>query len=396
MLVSFTRPSLLIAVVACGGALGACSTRAPLAEGGVSASPKDDDPNTSSGGRSGSSTSGSGNGNGRAGAGTAGGGGGGNVGGGDAAACMTFSAAAVNSLRPADVILAVDQSGSMDLETEWVRVGLNSLATKVAASGVDMRVVVIAESGDVPNSLCVPAPLGSGRCPGDENSPLLTRVNQHVHSRNALKIILGVYSDYADVLRDSAIKHIIVVTDDDSDLPADAFRKGLKALAPQSFADFYFHGIYAFTSPECAGGYNACCDVSANEGLVYRDLVAATGGVESDLCEQHFAPVWDAVSESIANNAPFRCDWAVPDPPDRMVVDPEAIDVTVSVDGSALDVTRVADSSACSAYGREWYYDDSVSPAQLHACPEFCADLQDADDVSVEILFGCKEMPPTF
>lgn len=377
----------------CSAGLVACSTRAPLSEGGVIAGPRDDVPNTSSGGRSGSSSAG--NGSGGADAGAAGRAGGGNGVGGDAA-CMTFSAATENSLRPADVILAVDQSGSMDLETESVRTGLNAFATKVAASGVDMRVVVIAESGDVQNGLCVPAPLGSGQCPGDQNSPWLTRVNQHVHSRNALEIILGLYSHYADVLREGATKHVIVVTDDDSDLSADAFRKGLKALAPESFAEFYFHGIYAFTSPECSGGYNACCDLSANEGLVYRDLVTTTGGVGSDLCEQEFAPVWDAVSESIANDAPLQCDWTVPDPPDRMVVDPEAIDVTVSVDGSALDVSRVADSSACSAYGREWYYDESVSPAQLHACPEFCADLQDADDVSVEILFGCKEMPPTF
>jgi hypothetical protein len=316
--------------------------------------------------------------------------------GGDDNTCVTLSAEAETALAPADVILAVDQSGSMNQEIDWIREGLNSFAAKVASSGVDIRVVVIAHSGGEPNALCVPAPLGSGKCPADDNPPLLTRVDRPVQSHDALQVILQEHGSYESVLREAAIKHVVVVSDDDSLLlSAGTFHGRFVEQVEPRGGRFFFHGIYAFTSPECSGRYNACCNVSASEGSQYRELVELTGGVAADLCEQNFAPVWDAVSESILESAPLECEWLIPDPPNRMVLVPDDVEVVISLDGINVEVTQVSSAQGCAGNPRAWYYDDPDLPAEVRACPALCEELQAGDEASVELRFGCKKLPPT-
>ncbi len=107
---------------------------------------------------------------------------------------------------PVDIIITIDNSGSMTQEAAEVQANINNFAAILAASGLDYRVVLISEpTGDT--GVCVPAPLGSG-APACESGPegRLRAIHRSVSSRNALSRMLEFYPDYVDFLRFEAAK----------------------------------------------------------------------------------------------------------------------------------------------------------------------------------------------
>src|SRR6185369_17345075 len=128
---------------------------------------------------------------------------------------------------------------------------LNTFATVITNSGIDVHVVLIADS-----SMCIPAPLGSGQCGGnDEKLPNFRHVIQTVDSNNGLDLLVSTYPQWKDVLRPDASKTLAIVSDDNSDISATAFTTQLLALDPPTFNGFKFDGIVSSTSPDsCISG----------------------------------------------------------------------------------------------------------------------------------------------
>lgn len=294
--------------------------------------------------------------------------------------CASVMAQADNKIQPSDIVVAIDQSGSMNLETNWVKDQLNGFAQQITSSGIDVHVVMIAGKPGSENGFCIPAPLGSGGCPDDNNLPTLLHVDQHVDSHDALQRILQRYPDYQQVLRPDASKHIVVISDDDAEdisaLEFDAIVRG----ADPSFADYQFHAIVAFDDD---------CSYAADDGEVYMQLAALRGGVLGDLCLQNFQPIWDELSTQVIAGAAIACEWDIPAPPDGQQFDPQAVNVDVTFDGTTMALGYVAAASDCTLVGDGWYYDHPNAPATIHVCPDTCTTLQGADTAEVNIGFGC-------
>jgi hypothetical protein len=314
-------------------------------------------------------------------------------------ACAEVSQKADNQIQPADVILAIDQSGSMDKETNWVKTQLGGFSQQITQSGIDVQVVLIAGKPGSENGFCVPAPLGSGQCPADDNLPVFKHVDQHVDSHDALQQILGRYADYKDMMRPEAVKHVIVISDDDATkISAAEFDAALKALDPM-FAKYVFHAIAA--SKDDPGGFacftnpDPCCGVAADEGKIYKDLVGMTQGVFGDLCAQNFQPVWDEVGAAVITDAMLACEWAIPPPPDGMELDPGLVNVAYSIGMGEVELGQVPSSSDCANVAGGWYYDDPGQPTKILVCPQTCALLQGAPTASITIKFGCATVPAT-
>ncbi|MDH3960638.1 MAG: PxKF domain-containing protein, partial [Desulfuromonadales bacterium] len=194
-------------------------------------------------------------------------------------ACASCSSDAT----PVDIIIAVDTSSTMSGEVQDVQNSLNALTSSLIVDhNVDPRFIVIADE-----TICVPAPLGSGICPDDENLPMYTHVSVSVGSSDALSKIVDLYPNYVASLRPGAEKEIIVVTDDNSALPFESFDSALRQLGP-SFESYNFYGFIAAstdTSP-FADILQRCTAIEGMaDGTEYQSLALLTGGTFFDLCD---------------------------------------------------------------------------------------------------------------
>ena len=301
--------------------------------------------------------------------------------------CASVSETAMNKKQPADIIFAIDNSGSMDQEIASVQANMNQFSQKIIDSGIDVHVIVISD-----NSICVGAPLGSGNCPADSNPPTYTRINQGVSSTNALQRIVDLYPMYKDLLRPDAATHVVVVTDDNSGMNAGAFHNAFVALEP-GMSDYVFHAICGKHDVDdflwCA--QNAiCCAFTAEAGDVYLDLIAQTGGKWGDLCLQDFTPVFNTLSTEVIQGATLACEWDIPEPMGEPI-DFNKVNVEFDDGMAPNDVFgKVTSAAECANVSDGWYYDDENMPTKILVCPQTCEKIQGVPNAKIDIKFGCE------
>lgn len=325
---------------------------------------------------------------------------------GSGGSCAAVSSEATSELQPADILIAVDTSGSMDEEIAQVQQNLNAFASLIVASGIDVHVVLLADA-----AMCIPAPLGSGACGGaDEKLPAYRHVIQTVNSTDALDLILSSYPQWKSSLRPGATKTIAVVSDDDASGSAAAFTSALLALDPPTFQGFKFDAIVSFEDPavctgcffNCVACASKCCNkalfcepISASEGTVYKQLVQQSGGVIGDLCTGNFAPVFKDMATSVVQGSQISCDYAIP-APDGGMIDPAKVNVQYTASGGMQQpILNVPSAAGCGQSGG-WYYDAPQNPTKITLCPTTCTAIQSNPGGKVDVLFGCETIvkPP--
>jgi hypothetical protein len=315
---------------------------------------------------------------------------------GDPNECAAVSETAQNELLPVDIIFAIDTSGSMTEEKNFVQQNMNIFSQQIFLANIDHHVVMIADPS--PDGPCINVPLGSGSCPDDSKLPEYLHVNQTVGSSNALELLLSTQPQWAGSIRPGSVKHVVVVSDDNSSITSGQFHVAFQGISPD-YEGYFFHAIVAYTNPdplECFGGASCCAGfipLAADVGQVYLELVNLTGGVSGDLCEQQFGPVFDQIAQSVLGTTPLACEWDIPDPPEGENFDPGKVNVKLELDGVETDIYFVENEAACGG-GDGWYYfPDNVNPQTIRICPATCADVQAAEQASVDILFGCETIP---
>jgi hypothetical protein len=301
------------------------------------------------------------------------------VGSGGGESCAETAAEATTGLAPADIIVAVDTSGSMSAEAQWTQDNMNVMVNAIVGSGVDAHLVMISDS-----DICVPGPLGSGSCPADESLPAYRHVPVGVGSTNALQIILDTYDQWKDSLRPSASKTIVVVSDDDSNLGASSFTSQLIAL-DATFQGYKFDAIVSSAPPFLPG---PCFVLSADTGQVYIDLVNQTQGVFGDLCSQNFAPVFQDMATAVVNSSQIPCIYDIPDSGSEIDFGKVNVEYTADANGMPEGIFNVPGAADCDASGG-WYYDAPANPTQILLCPTTCTAVQSSSDGSVSVKFGC-------
>jgi hypothetical protein len=304
-------------------------------------------------------------------------------------------AAVASAAEPADIIFAIDSSGSMDDEIAFVQAQMNRFSQQIGASGIDARVILIGEE----DATCIGAPLGSGRCPEDTKLPGYLHVARTVGSNNGLNVILDSYPEWSSQLRTNAVKSFVIVTDmcwfmfphfaatDGPNDSAAEFIRNLERLDAAMFAKWTFNGIFVQQD----------CPLGERIGQVYTDLVARTQGVSGDLCLQDFQPVFDRLSQKIvaSSTVVIACDWDIPAPPSGETLDLESVNIRyVDGNGAAASLGKVPVGADCPKFVNGWYYDDEQSPNFILACPQSCAQMRRSGVSEVEVLLGCKSMPP--
>jgi hypothetical protein len=289
--------------------------------------------------------------------------------------CVGAAVAATPVTLPVDIIWAVDNSGSMTEEEVYVQTNINSFASDIAASGVDYRVIMIADIGHI----LVPPPLGG--------SPEFLAIDERVGSHDALELILSTYPSWQSFLRPGALRHFVVVSDDESDLPAADFQTMLAALTSPGFPDgFTFHAIVAESEPSEPG---PCFDLSAARGQQYIELQTATGGLFASLCQTDWTAIFAALADAAVAGTSLPCTFTIPDPPMGMTLEYDQVNVVYTPSGGSPTFIPYVESAASCGPSGGWYFDDPLAPTQIIACPTTCTQLTSGAG-EVKIAFGCK------
>ncbi len=312
----------------------------------------------------------------------------------DSDGCAEVSDTAEVGAQPADILIVIDNSGSMSLEAQAVQQNMNAFSSQIFLANIDAHVAMISADISDDAGICVPQPLGSGACPVDDNLPSFLHIVDSVGSNNALDKILQHYDAWSSIFRPTASKHVVVVTDDDASMNAGTFHQMFQAL-DASLVGYTFHAIASPEDPILAClAQTSCCLTAADEGAEYIDLVAMTGGVFGNLCDQNFQPVFDQLSMAVIQGATLACEYDIPVPPDGMDFNPDQVNVEFDDGaGGVLEIGRVDDAAACAGVADGWYYDDPVNPTRIIVCPQTCDQIQGFAGASVSIKFGCATVP---
>lgn len=295
--------------------------------------------------------------------------------------CVQTTASAEPILTPVDIILFVDTSTSMEQEADKVEEHMDDLARFISTSGIDYRVILLAEDDEV----CMPSPPSGGGCP-DADSATYLHVRHKVGSKEGFTQVVDRYSDYQSFLRPGAQVHIIGVTDDNDDETAAWFEDEMALLSSPGFPDgFTFHAIVAQGDLIIIG----CCGLTgcgAGIGTHYLTLARSTGGVSASMCTGDWAAVFAAIASSVVDRVGLPCSFVIPDPGVGLEVDPDRINVylTTPALGRVL-LPNLPDEATCRDRGG-WYFDDPERPTAVHLCSALC----ETEAAEVDIQFGCE------
>lgn len=299
--------------------------------------------------------------------------------------CASFTASGAVVQKPADIIFVVDNSPSMLAETAAVQENLNGFSQQIVDAGIDIRVLLMTAYPDpnaapsVDTGICIEPPLGGGACPmDDDNPPIFEHMQQIIGSEHALAKVIQTHPNWAPMMRPDSTKHIIVVSDDDSYMTAGEFDEAFRALDP-TYADYRLHGIVS----------TSLCPEAGNVGAQYLELAELTGGIVGDLCLQEFQPAFDVLSTAVTEGTTLACAWPMPEAPEGKTIDPDSIELLLTLDGSVIAPVRVDDAEACVDGTHGWYFDDPEEPTSLVSCPTTCDAVTVAAVAALDIEVGC-------
>jgi len=280
--------------------------------------------------------------------------------------------------QPIDMIWVVDSSRSMVDEQARIRQTINEFVTDAEARSFDVRLVMITASN------IVPPPLGY-------DSERYRFVQRSVPSEAPLEALLDEVPVYEDFLRPQAALHFVIVTDDDSAVSADEFRREMDRALRRPYV------VHAVASPdvdgapcrtetpseECnASGWRApqICGAAAI-GREYYTLADQLGGERISICVDDWRNVFGPLLEAVTPTQ-IPCTIELGD------VLPYAPAQVALRRGEALQsLLQVPNVEAC---GRVpgFYYVEQPDSLQLALCPTACS-ATSLDGVELSIQVNC-------
>jgi hypothetical protein len=367
----------------------------------------------------------------------------------DSAICVQSEAAVAPESRPVDIILVIDNSGSMSSHIRQAEHQLNknfSAIVDSAVPAVDYRVVMLSRYGASSNSqICVAEPLGGipdadsdGHCDTVPAVPANTakffHYSRSVTSHNALCLLLSSFSTpdmfnllpsgYGAILRPEAFKFLMVITDDgvscasyndknsvsDAWNAASAFDADLRALSPEHFGQdaqerrYSLWGILSLSAylPTAEKPYGdphppddamapvttmECIPSPGDPGTGYQALAVLTGGYRYPICGPDYTDIFQRLSQGVIQKAKAACEFQIPQLPGDETLDLETVQVRYSSGGQEKAVFNPATNLAeCSKTENQFYIDGNL----IELCPSACALVQNDPSAEIAILYGCE------
>jgi hypothetical protein len=329
-----------------------------------------------------------------------------------------------------DIILIVDNSGSMSEEIQGIQDNINiNFANILKAADIDYRVLLISQYGSAKErKVCIEAPLsGAPSCVPPPLQPVFSdrffQYEAKVRSTNSLRIVLGAYrldplakgddlkelidqsglikTGYHSYLRPVAKKVFIELSDDDADgMTAQEFDRKLLKLDPEQFGTegrrkYVWHSIIGMAEkPNPREAYlpnepiqQGMCGKVTTAGLHYQELSQLTGGLRFPICRpEGYDVVLRSVAANVIDQIEIACDFPIPPPPLGKTLDLDMVAVGYTQSPGAPEQTyaQVVDLASCQP---NTFY---IKNNQISLCPDTCSLLQQNPTALVKVLFTCK------
>jgi hypothetical protein len=352
---------------------------------------------------------------------------GGSSGSGGMDGCATQQAGAAIERQPVDIIVVIDNSGSMQEEIDAVESNINvNFANILQASGVDYRFILISrhERSGRQTSICVTAPLsGNTVCPPTPDQPAFTesfyQYSLKVDSLNSLVLIIDTFDatendefalapmGWSAWLRPTAAKVFLEITDDNStEMSAAEFETQLfaksTAFGSATTRNYRFHSIIGIgekpvaTDPWlpsedvqtslCTGNANPV----ENAGPVYQELSRLTGGLRFPLCQYTaFDTVFQTIANDVTSHATIACQFDIPAPPADRELDLSKVAVSYEAGDGTPATTFGQAMSQAECVKDAFYIDTALNKIVL--CDETCTAAQQGANPKIDVLFTCEE-----
>ncbi|APR80253.1 Hypothetical protein A7982_05600 [Minicystis rosea] len=354
------------------------------------------------------------------------------------AACAAQSASATLTKKPVDVIIVIDNSGSMTEEIVGVQQNINqNFAQIIEASGLDYRVILVARHGKASSgqSVCIEAPLSgipTGGCatpPAQpvNNPPKFYHYSVEIASRDSWCKVLNTYdkpdefnlapNGWKEWLRPDSYKTFIEITDDgvgctfnnvtyqDSNSVAGGtsaaplFDTALLTLSPEQFGtaaerNYRFYSIIAMGANTPATKpwepsdpvTTAKCPTAANPGTGHQALSVLTGGLRFPICDTtSYDVVFQAIADGVIKGAKVACEFPVPDAPPGKTIDLATVQVAYTPGGAGPATTFGQVSNAAACIPDRFYIENDT----IKLCPDACSLVQADDKAKIDVVFGC-------
>jgi hypothetical protein len=278
----------------------------------------------------------------------------------------------------------------MDEEAALVQENMNEFAQSIVSAGLkDYRVAVISEKEFVN----VPDPLGS-----DDEHFLF--IEEKVGSNEPLEKLIELLDRYQGFLLPGAITHFVVVTDDESDLPATEFITRMSS--DLNGADFRVHAIASppgatpppaqegdFWEDLVGGDDDSGCvgerGAAAAPGVEHYAAADATEGLKFSICESDWSGLFAELATEVGATATIPCELGIPQADEGVDVDLDLVNLVLSDDKSSKVIPRAPAATSCQGTG--WAYDDESNPSRIVLCSETCSAAAKAK--TLEIALGC-------
>jgi hypothetical protein len=165
-------------------------------------------------------------------------------------------------------------------------------------------------------------------------------------------------------------------------LSVTTFTVGMAGVTEEGFA--LLDAIAVAGGTDCTPGAagDEACDVSATGAAGFLDALNTI---------RNTIVVTETMTETVTETVALPCQWQVPLPPDGETLDPDMVNVVLSVDGAAAEpLGRVPSAADCSAVQAGWYYDNPELPTSILVCPQTCEVVTATANLTVEVQLGCE------
>ncbi len=299
----------------------------------------------------------------------------------DAGPCEPISKRLSLALPRFDIVVVVDTSGSMAFALPVIAAWLGELERSIVKSRSDTQLLVVAEQQEL------------GRTKGDGGYDLA------VGSSDAVEVLLeGAVRGrdrWVDALRTRAELQIVLVTDDESrGQSVHLLRRLNETLLGVPFSVSLLGGLdtprHKVLDPEepIVSGYSARCDGEGLEGLepgvVYQELVRATGGFRAPLCwkSSRWSLSWELLNKRSTLAAP-QCGWVLNAPRHR-------VDRVSAVGLGRASAPLLYEPVRSNCFGTRRSY-RMADEQLLVLCDDTCTELRHEGFEALELKLECKE-----